>query len=546
MTQELKMTTPRAGKRMAEQLSASIRKRARTTPMHDAKPRTPASMMRKLVTARRHPDSNASHVSRASMVSKNSSVGTSDLMPDTSPPHTTTFTLPKSRVAGTVKPRDERFGFGEDDDDDDILDEINSLIKRYDSPSRPSAKSVRSRGSVARSEVSVMSRASVDSRVSGVSGLLAQGEEMTQLADKYASPGLPTVRVPGTGDSQRVRGLVADMEELLDEAEAVQASESAPAIDDFDDEIPSPPHIVSDLERPRVVAREISAEPEISAAPVVRPVSGANAGRRDPAPRAGGVRRTFGGRQISMDVEQMDEENMTIGHMSPLALRQQQQRRQTHAPRFASLQEADEDDPFGPTPPRTQADSTRSWTGGAPGERSSTFDATATFGTPGSEHYTRDSRLNDSGGDLAVQIDGTTTILPTREMLQQAAQLAEEGDSDDGGIGNGDGGIDNGGIDNGGIDDDDDDDDDEGGELVEFDAELFPPAFRGPPASLQLRELYDLARSQAQRLWSLDDLLAASSPALCDAGPSVLQVLLDLLARRRVLRQAGDNLWTAH
>ncbi|KAJ2307015.1 hypothetical protein IWW55_001180 [Coemansia sp. RSA 2706] len=518
MTQELGRAepTPRATKRMAEQLSASIRKRAR--PMAGGQTgggKTPVSMMRRLVHA---------PGSAASAASKNSSLGTSDLMPDTSPPHTTTFTLPKSRqrprVAGAAT-GDARLGFGDDDDDDEILDEINSLIKRYDSPQTRRRKAgghgSESQMSI-KSQMSIQSHGSARSHVSAQSHMSAQShasvhsEGMARLADKYASPGLPTVRVPGTAETRRVQGLVADMEEMLDEAEAAAAPADdevppQPASDeDDDDEIPSPPKITSDLERPRVDV----AEQPIAAAHSSGPARNA---RRANSP----ARRTFGGHALRMAVEDMDDENMTIGHMSPLALRQQQlqlqQRQQLQQQRFSTLAEADEDDPFGP--PRAPS-STRSWAQAPLGERSSTFDAASTFDSP-FEHHTRDSQLNSAG---AVPIDGTTTILPTREMLQCAAQAAEE--HADPGSG----------------------DEDEGRELVPFDLELFPPPFQAPPASLQLQALHALVGAHPERLWTMDDLEAQAPAELQSAG--VLPVLLDLLVRRRVVRQVADNLWTAH
>ncbi|KAJ2349506.1 hypothetical protein GGH91_000780 [Coemansia sp. RSA 2671] len=84
-----------------------------------------------------------------------------------------------------------------------------------------------------------------------------------------------------------------------------------------------------------------------------------------------------------------------------------------------------------------------------------------------------------------------------------------------------------------------------------FDVDLFPPAFRAPPASLQLRGLYDLIRSQDQRIWALDDLVAELAALtvpeeLSGAGSGVLVVLLDLLARRRLIRKVDGGLWTAH
>ncbi|KAJ2546875.1 hypothetical protein GGH95_006742, partial [Coemansia sp. RSA 1836] len=88
-------------------------------------------------------------------------------------------------------------------------------------------------------------------------------------------------------------------------------------------------------------------------------------------------------------------------------------------------------------------------------------------------------------------------------------------------------------------------------EMRDFDVDLFPPAFRTAPASLQLRGLYDLIRSQDQRIWALDDLVAElAAPSVPDelrgAGAGVLVVLLDLLARRRVVRGVADGLWSAH
>ncbi|KAJ2851545.1 hypothetical protein IWW36_001029 [Coemansia brasiliensis] len=534
MTQELKMSTPRVGsKRMAEQLSTSIRKRARGggTPLKQqlsGSSHTPASMMRALVHARasKHPGS------AVSAISKDSSVGTSDLMPETSPPHTTTFTLPKSRhrIVGTA-PKTASI-LPEDEDDDDILDEINTLIRRYDSPKgtrssvKSSMRSIRSMQSVARSDGSY-------------------SQEMTQLAEKYASPAQDAAS--SAQKMKRVQGLVADMEEMLDEAEASaaaaaeamqQENTTAQSENEDDDEIPSPPKITSDLEQSRVTLDtcERVHTDDISEA------------------RGHNMRRNFAAHQpMAMDVEAMDSENMTIGHMSPLALRQrqQQQQRATMGARFSSLQESDEDDPFGPTPARPSAQNgaqgpwanvssarslqergwtdrapestTRSvqeasWTSGGLGERSSTFDATATFGSPESDldPHTRDSRLNASAS--LVPIDGTTTILPTREMLRQAAEASEAILEDD----------------------------DDGGELIAFDAELFPPAFQEAPAAQQLRALYDLMYGERERLWKLEDLVGAELESLVGVQPSVYGVLLDLLARRRMLRQVADNLWTAH
>ncbi|KAJ2383096.1 hypothetical protein GGI23_007221, partial [Coemansia sp. RSA 2559] len=435
-------------------------------------------------------------------------------------------------------------------------------------------------------------------------------------------------------------------------------------LDDFDDDIPSPPKILTDLDRPVVIVPETSSgtnnsnnnanriqttatASEATAAAVAHRAIGATA-------RAGGIqpRRTFGaGRNmIRMDVEEMDNENMTIGHMSPLAIRSRQTtlaRSQGHADQVATIPPApaaastaaqfhaldpngacDEDDPFGPTPQRIASrpsaqhstsisgvdnrhrlapssvqseqygssganaaypSSSQSWSnqGHGPSQgrqtasRSNTVlgsDATATYDTSGmglmsGEHgmHTTDSRLNESSITIdhndyesfgQASIDGTTTILPTREMLQRAAQVAEgsiaDHDSD--------------------LEDtqeqaerprrhsimDEDDEDmtrnsamsvsassfsETGALATTFSEDMFPLAFREPPASLQLRALYDFIKTQDQRIWTLDDLMAeAGSDAgvLQGASESIFTVLLDLLSRRRLIRRVSDSLWSAH
>ncbi|KAJ2157005.1 DASH complex subunit ask1 [Coemansia sp. RSA 552] len=570
--------TPRAVKRLAEQMSGSVsaKRSAKRGRVGTPQGKTPMSMMRALVHSRKF----ARPGSVMSGVSAGSSLDTNGLMPTTSPPHTTTFTMPQSTRRGRIAPKAvdtqaDEFGFGEeDDDDDDILAEVNSLIRRYDSP-RVGGALARPQGSVARS-------------VAGsVTSSLASGEEMTQLANKYASPaGEVLGSMPGRAEereAQRVRCLVADMEEMLDEAEAVQQPDvpeqpepdtqpeqsekdeqderkAGEDEDDLDDELPSPPKITSDLDRSRVVVPEIGE---------TRPQEDRERPQEDRArPQENGGRpQEDRGRpltshppwrgQFRMNVEDMDQGDMTIGHMSPLAIRGRQQQRQqaqqnaaATGGRLPSLFGGEsEADPFAATPavaqrssfrpaqsaqsdrPSTQAvavESVRSWSNHRQGGSAMVVgsDATATFDSPGLLQDTTEGTI-DQGG--VQSIDGTTSILPTREMLQQAAAHAEL-----------------------------DEDVTRNSaaplsptqqSLVEgFSIEVFPPAFRSPPASLQLSELYELVRSQPERLWSLEDLLAAAPEGseLAAAGSSVFSVLLDLLARRRLVRQVSETLWTGH
>ncbi|KAJ2032664.1 hypothetical protein IWW57_000096 [Coemansia sp. S610] len=602
MTQELHMpaknshdapTTPQVRhlKRSAEMFSGSAKKRKLGTPAKAAQassgagPSTPLSMMRALVHAKGRTGVGFYGVpgSGASRVSKNSSsMDTDDLMPNTSPPHTTTFTLPKSRriaAAHGVKGRAllaGSQGFGEDDEDDDILGEINSLIRRYDSPKHP--------GSVAGS-----------SMLGSVAGSVARSEvpsslgDMSALVNKYASPAEGAVRAE---DAKRIQGLVADMEEMLGEAEAMAREDDgdvppaaaaaaqnetvAEEIDAFDDDLPSPPRMTTDIDGAGVVVDDIPPTAPATEAPPPAAARGLN-----PA------RRTFGGGgTLQMDAEAMDSEDMTVGHLSPLGnrgriaagVRPLQPLLQVAVPRFHPLAEVDEDDPFGPTPerPRPMAvsrnsryngpvsaqsertvgavgsdvpQSTRSW-GGSAAVGSGQSSLTA-FGSEPTGTY--DSSRLIYGGDLdthvseseplgvGLEFDGTTTILPTREMLQHAAAQAAEGSSAVADDAPGSGA-------------------DSPGSLYSesmpleprcFDVDLFPPAFRAPPASLQLRGLYDLIRSQDQRIWALDDLVAelaalAVPEELSGAGSGVLVVLLDLLARRRLIRKVDGGLWTAH
>ncbi|KAJ2395854.1 DASH complex subunit ask1, partial [Coemansia sp. RSA 2559] len=251
-------STPRARnlKRMAEQLSVSAKKRRLGTPGRDARYErgthgTPLSMMRALVNPKssarssRYGGPPGSAISFAS--NNTSSMGTVDFMPDTSPPHTMTFVLPKSRriapargiskapassskgnsvligSSGNVDVGaydDDEGNSNNDDDDDDILDEINTLIKRYDSPkvqsvpdstatTRTSADTGSGKGKPAASAAKSDFYSSADGHV---------GEsEMNALANKYASP----TTEPRPEEVAQVKNLVADMEELLDEAEAM-------------------------------------------------------------------------------------------------------------------------------------------------------------------------------------------------------------------------------------------------------------------------------------------------------------------------------------
>ncbi|KAJ2813824.1 DASH complex subunit ask1 [Coemansia furcata] len=625
-------TTPqvRTLKRSAEMFSGSAKKRKLGTPAKTtsqqansrAGPSTPLSMMRALVHAKGRagggvgfrgvPGSGASHASKNS-----SSMGTDDLMPDTSPPHTTTFTLPKSRriaVAHTPKgktPLAGVYGFGEEDeDDDDILGEINSLINRYDSPKPP--------GSVAGSSV----MGSTGMRSVARSEAPSSIGDMSALVNKYASPAEVVVKAE---EAKRIQGLVADMEEMLGEVEAmarggdeaeddgdlestgrvlvasavkggnaegaVAAETDSEQVDDFDD-IPSPPRISSDIDGAGVVVHDIP-----SSAPAI--VAEAPAAAAVPARGLNPARRTFGGGGITrnvlhMDVEDMDTEDMTVGHLSPLAnrgriaagVRPLQPPPQVSAPRFHALTEHDEDDPFGPTPERRRPTavsrssrnndapvsaqserltgavnfavphSTRSWGGSA--AVGSMQSSTTALGSEPTGTYDSSRLLHGGSGDLdthtsdsahlnesSLEFDGTTTILPTREMLQHAAAQAAESSS--------------------AMQHDDDGDtrnsvlDSPASSYSEsmpleprsFDVELFPPAFRAAPAALQLRGLYDLIHSQDQRMWTQDDLVTElAAPTISDelrgAGAGVLVVLLDLLARRRLVRKVDDGLWTAH
>ncbi|KAJ1665420.1 DASH complex subunit ask1 [Coemansia sp. RSA 1813] len=743
-------STPRARnlKRMAEQLSVSAKKRRLGTPGKDVRyesgtPRTPLSMMRALV----NPKSSARSSryggvpgSAMSFASNNtSSMGTVDLMPDTSPPHTTTFVLPKSRrIApargiGSVPASSSKYNNAQpehadvddvddvDDNDDDILDEINTLIKRYDSPKVQAAPDT-----VAKSRVATSASANASASASASAGAksskgkqpvsVAKSDisssvgghidesEMNALANKYASP----TTEPKPDEVARVKNLVADMEELLDEVEAIgdantkktkdagevkleqeetnlsadnidQPNDEQDELDDLDDDIPSPPKLTTDLERSPVIVSDISGASNnnnttadrihtttattttaaaVPAATTSTTAAAATIATRaiGATTRAGGIqpRRTFGaGRNmIRMDVEEMDNENMTIGHMSPLAIRSRQTmlaRNQgngdqptTTAPAPAAASTTlqfhalnpnglcDEDDPFGPTPQRNASrpaaqhiidgmgdrhrlapssvqseqqggavsgagypSSSQSWDNRVLGSsrerqassRSNTVlgsDATATYDTSGmgllgGEHgmHTTDSRLNESSITIdhndyesfgQASIDGTTTILPTREMLQRAAQVAEgsvadhQSDLDD--VQQQQPSSRRHSVMDEGEDDDEEDmtrnsamsvtasSFSETGALVTtFSVDMFPPAFREPPASLQLRALYDLVKTQDQRIWTLDDLMAAAGSAedgLRGANASMFTVLLDLLSRRRLIRKVSDSLWSAH
>ncbi|KAJ2855768.1 hypothetical protein J3B02_001989 [Coemansia erecta] len=426
-------------------------------------------------------------------------------------------------------------------------------------------------------------------------------------------------------------------------------------IDDFDDDIPSPPQISSDLNGSRVDVPEIPPIPLQSEQPSITAATGAAAtavtaeivavGGNRPANPA---RRTFGGSRnvLHMDLEEMDNENMTIGHMSPLANRGRQtmlardnnrqiattvaaaaglastSAEQASSASVASVSSAvlavpavpaagssrfhalgsmvDADDPFGPTPernPRTAAfssgeryrsaeaaragpgagamsaqsnarsegdfppHSTRSWDIGSHhhlraasaalgSEATATYDEQLLTGDPGGQNDESGLTIEQfDSGFTQASIDGTTSILPTREMLQQAARVAEGSAAP--------------ALELSDIEDDIDvdnqtrnsvmltDTQSHTGPLVaEFSLDLFPPAFRSEPASLQLRELYDLVRSQDQRIWSLDDLIAEvanrqGEGELRGLGTSVYVVLLDLLSRRRLIRNVSDNLWSA-
>ncbi|KAJ2721534.1 DASH complex subunit ask1 [Coemansia sp. Benny D115] len=628
-------------KRMAEQLTASAKKRrvggtpaktAATGTSGDAS-RTPVSMMRQLVGSRPAGIGGMLHSVNSNASKASSSMATDDLMPDTSPPHTTTFTLPKSRrriappVTAALPIADTENG----DVDDDILDEIDSLIRRYGSPRKQASVA----GSVSRATPAVQQPASV-----ARSEAASSNDEMDALANKYASP-------LDSRAADDVRGLVADMEEMLDEVAAMDAAAAAEAgdnaeeandndvaeagvdekenvdnnadenVDDDDlDDIPSPPKISSNLDGSRVVVEEIPAR--TTAAPVQRmpPVAAGGAANGRAAHMA---RRTFGGNMgrgvTRMVVEDLDTEDMTISRLSPLA-----NRGRPAPPSFdmadvtrqysgADLAFDDDVGLFAATPealaapiplsdPPTRIMHTadrqapapmRSWgsaTATGRGRLHLALEPTMTLDDLAlhSGDSTGNSRLNESSltidhndysGFMQASMDGTTTILPTREMLQQAAQVAAEGNetSDANVAAEGDTGVSRDHHPESPMHSDTDMLEQEEGAAdeditrssamsctsattgvdavgsMEFSLDLFPPAFRQQPASKQLRELYDLVRSQEQRIWSLDDLAQASAQReeseLGSIGVSVYTVLLDLLARRRLIRKVSDTLWSA-
>ncbi|KAJ1841284.1 hypothetical protein LPJ73_006166 [Coemansia sp. RSA 2703] len=563
-----------------------------------APPRTPVSLMRALVGGR---ERRGMPGSAASFVSKSSSLGTEDLMPETSPPHTTTFTLPTSRRS-RVAPAIQQTTVHEEEEDDELMDQVNVMLSRYKSPASeaPNAMSVSSVASVR----SVGSVASVMS-ISSMASLSSAGKEGRALAQKYASP-----------EEVRVQGLRADMEEMLDEIEAAQQQqqqqdsetpaeetsapvESAEHEDDLDDDIPPPPQISSNLEGSSVVVTADTQEVAPKEPPVPAPVSAPLAAPTNAATVSANVaaRQAFAENVLRMELEEMDNENMTIGHMSPLANRGRARlvgpdpRLQTSGAQFHALGST-LDDPFGPTPerpPRTEyslrqpgseqhhmtreyvpSDSAQSmarsegglytasasaWDASAIGRRVASAlgsDATATF-----DEHTREGANDQLSNDNSLTIDGftqevatidgTTTILPTREMLQRAAAQAAESEAS--GVvedQTADIAVENG---------NDDSflftaDLQESAELVQvFDLEAFPPAFRSEPAAGQLIELWEMMRA-TERIWTLaqvmEDAKERDAARLGGLGESVFVVLLDLLERRRLLRKVSDGLWTAH
>ncbi|KAI7827744.1 hypothetical protein BX661DRAFT_182336 [Kickxella alabastrina] len=472
------------------------------------------------------------HQLPGSAVSGNSSsMDTADLMPDSSPPHTTTFTLPKSRHR-RIAPMREPTPMLPEEDEDEILGEINSLIRRYDSPRAASVASSRVSGIRPRAAPESVARSDAAS---------SNGEEMRALAEKYASPAM-------VAEASRVQGLVADMEEMLDEVDATAEQPGEPrcvikeeadhfGADDFDEDIPSPPQIVSSLEGSRVVIPDI------------------------PQPAPSPARRMHNAARVTVRMEEADLADMTIGQLSPLALRSRMRPPVAPtapvaptSPHFHALSgSADADDPFGPTPARP-----------APGIRppvplslpslrprqsrtTSASDGTATY------DHTSGAQLNDSSltidaGFTLASMDGTTSILPTREMLQRAAQVAESSAalSDDGMRD-----LRTGMLGFGDVEDLEETEETEMPLGTVLDLEAFPPAFRCAPASKQLRELYELMRSQEQRIWTLDDLVMEESRRLeggelRGVGMGMYVVLLDLLSRRRLVRKISDTLWAAH
>lgn len=441
MTEELvrKRETPQGLKRSVEDSVSGSAKRLRVdrTPRanreRESKDNTPVLLMRELVKR-----------GAGSVVSHNS-MDTDDLMPQGSPLRTTTFTLPKSRRA--LKNR--VVGPPSVEDEDDVMSELNGLIRRYDSPSKRSMQS-----SVAKSSVG------------------------SELVNKYRE----------VESERQVRGLVADMEEMLGAAS---------------EDIPSPPELTTRLseplrtEEPPVAARRTRHQP----------------------------RRTFGEARtiFRMGLEEMDTEDLTISRMSPLTYRAHQQQH-AEPPRFQAIAE-DEEDPFGlqeATPVNQQPRMPPMSGTTIRGLRSGN---TTVLGSDATAVRRRDVGASENESsmtfDYPASFDGTTTILPTREMLQQAAaQVAQEDNSD------------------------------EEEELVdEFRLDLFPAQFQEEPAALRLRALYELVVGEREKLWCLEGLLEKASDTeetggLRSAGEGVVVVLLDLLVRKRLIRKAADNLWT--
>ncbi|KAJ1678840.1 hypothetical protein EV182_003252 [Spiromyces aspiralis] len=157
------------------------------------------------------PGSAASRMSKAT-----SSVGTEDLMMDSSPLHTVTMAFPKSHKksqltlpsthrgqvypnsGGDSGPRninstshhsgnDDNANDNDDDDVDDILSEVDSLINRYQSPGAKGNIAV-SRMGVSRVSDSALSRRSHVSQSSSQGPGEKEIEEMTALVGKYISP----------------------------------------------------------------------------------------------------------------------------------------------------------------------------------------------------------------------------------------------------------------------------------------------------------------------------------------------------------------------
>ncbi|ORX74104.1 hypothetical protein DL89DRAFT_264069 [Linderina pennispora] len=481
--------TPRTGaaKRITDQLSTSAKKRRRVgdTPRKDgassSSARTPVSMMRAWVHAKQDRNGRPPRYGATP-----GSAGSYDSL--------------------------QEVAFEEDDDDDDeedeeeMLEEINTLLHRYESP-RPTKwrspigiRRVTSTGTysglgqvvateLCQIDVIEFRHSSSCVRQLRVPVVSDNGEDdddidMQALAAKYASPQSAvrseSAHETGTG----VPGLRGDAEAMdIDGADEDVHMEDI----DADESLISPPPQI----RTTLTPLSAGSQPSVNGSPTsptaatattakaltrsqsqdmtARPASQAISSRPRPQSQNAMTRpqaQNAATRPRSQDAIarpavpngptwQFGRHSLAdTDDISPLANRGSRQQPGTLQPttsyteRFQPLGMADgEDDPFGPSPPPDRpASAHASFT-----SRSDTLmgsDVTATILSPNldmndTDHHglhanTTDSQLNESSMSLENQdytgsgltnMDGTTTILPTREMLQQAARQARDSEA---------------------------------------------------------------------------------------------------------------------